>query len=106
MNLKSSVSGGGGWLAAGAMVLGMLIGENAEPVDTTRDVIAPSSPAAVFNPCPAGWDFTEEADHVRVLTCALNGWVVSLNQDYSFNNGFNTRGPGGTTNPAEVPGWR
>lgn len=106
MNLKAAISGGGGWLIGAAMIFGLFIGEQAEPVDTTRDVVMPSSPSAVFNPCPAGWEFTEEADHVRVLTCARDGWVVSLNPDYSFNNGFDTRGSGSTTKPAEVPGWR
>ena len=105
IDLKAAVAGGGGWLIGLAMVAGLFIGEQAQPVDN----LVPSSPAGqevAFNPCPSGWEYTEEADHVRVLTCALNGWVVSLNADFSFNNGFNTRGPGSTTNPAEVPGWR
>lgn len=109
MNLRTALAGGGGWLIGAAMIVGLFVGEQAQPVDTTVDVVAPSSPAAeeTFNPCPPGWDFTEEADHVRILTCSQGGWVVSLNPDYTFNNGLNTNNPTAqnVTNPALVPGW-
>lgn len=103
MNIKEALASGGALLTIGAFILGNFTGEQVQPVDSLHA----NSPAEErFNPCPSGWDFTEEADHVRILTCAKNGWVVSLNADFTFNNGLNTQGPGSTTNPAEVPGWR
>lgn len=61
-----------------------------------------------FNPCPIGWDYTGERDHVVVLQCSNeNGWVVLLNSDFTFNNGLNTKSP--TAEPIfdelQVPDW-
>lgn len=63
-----------------------------------------------FNPCPVGWDYTSELDHIRVLQCSNddNGWVVILNEDFTFNNGLDTKNPAGAPilDSSLVPDWR
>jgi hypothetical protein len=105
MNLKSALSNGGGYAVAAAMVLGLLIGEQAEPVDN----IIPSSPATVevTNPCPDGWDFNDSSDeHIRVISCQRGGWTVFLLPDGTFNYGWDGRSPAFETDASKVPGWR
>ena len=86
-SLTSALAGGGAALTAGALLLGALVGDVAQPLDRTTDLIAGSP--AVESICPSGWQDTSTSDgHIVVLSCSKDGWLVILNPDLTFGYGW------------------
>lgn len=100
---KASIGFIGGAIGATVMFFASLFGgafDNNPPPATPEE--------STFNPCPVGWDYTDERDHVVVLQCSHpNGWVVLLNSDFTFNNALDTTRPDATTitDESQVPNW-
>ena len=72
------------------------------------EVVHPPETPAVHAPCPDGWADTSTSDeHMVVLSCQQDDWIVILHSDGSFSHGLqkNTTGAEFKYDPKEVPGW-
>lgn len=106
MNLKTASAGGGLLMAIVVGASAFFAGEQAKPLENVAEPAfeVAFAPASI---CPAGWKDTSSTaeEHLKVLSCSRDGWLVILTPEGKFDHGWDGVSPTFEFDESKVPGW-